>query len=106
MKTMRSDVGEPTTDHQDEPITGRVLAMLRAVSDGRAELVCSCEPDLLIDGLGCCDQFTAHRLAGAGLIRPAVRGVVGERVRAELTVAGRALLTRPSVSHAGQLRAS
>lgn len=41
-----------------------------------------------IDGLGCCDQFTAHRLAGAGLIRPVVREAVGERVRAELTTAG------------------
>ncbi|MGQ0777397.1 MAG: hypothetical protein ACT4NY_23795 [Pseudonocardiales bacterium] len=103
---MRSDIGKPTADQQDEPITGRVLAMLRAVADGRGELVCSCEPDLLIDGLGCCDQFTAHRLAGAGLIRPVVRGAVGERVRAELTVAGRAVLTHPSVSRADQLRAS
>ncbi|MGH3797357.1 MAG: hypothetical protein ACRDSP_21000 [Pseudonocardiaceae bacterium] len=67
--------------------------MLRAVSDGRGELVCSCEPDLLIDGLGCCDQFTAHRLARAGLIRPAIRGAVGQRVRAELTLAGRTALT-------------
>lgn len=106
MKAVRGDVGEPAVGQPDEPITGRGLAMLRAVSDGRAELVCSCEPDLLIDGLGCCDQFTAHRLAGAGLIRPVVRGAVGERVRAELTVAGRALLARPSVSAVGQLRAS
>lgn len=67
--------------------------MLRAVSDGRAELACSCEPDLFIDGLGCCDQYTAHRLARAGLIRPAVRGAIGQRVRAELTVAGRAVLS-------------
>ena len=59
---------------------------------GRGELVCSCEPDLIIDGLGCCDQYTAHRLAGAGLIRPVVRGAVGERVRAELTIAGRKAL--------------
>ncbi|MGH3931399.1 MAG: hypothetical protein ACRDTF_15680, partial [Pseudonocardiaceae bacterium] len=65
MKTVRNDVGASATDLRDEPITGRVRAMLRAVSDGRGELVCSCEPDLLIDGLGCCDQFTAHRLARA-----------------------------------------
>ncbi|HEY6422273.1 MAG TPA: hypothetical protein VIY28_03300 [Pseudonocardiaceae bacterium] len=75
-----------------EPITGRGLAMLRAVSDGRAELACSCEPDLFIDGLCCCDQYTAHRLATAGLIRPVVRGAIGERVPAELTVTGRAVL--------------
>lgn len=93
MKSVRSEVREPAAD-QDDPITGRGLAMLRAVSAGRGELVCSCEPDLLIDGLGCCDQFTAHRLAKAGLIRPVVRGAVGERVRAELTVAGRAVLTQ------------
>lgn len=78
---------------RDDPITGRELAMLRAVSDGRAELACSCEPDLFIDGLGCCDQYTAHRLARAGLIRPAIRGAIGQRVRAELTVAGRAVLS-------------
>ncbi|HEY2763318.1 MAG TPA: hypothetical protein VGJ13_04805 [Pseudonocardiaceae bacterium] len=77
----------------DVEVTGRGLAMLRAVSDGRGELVCSCEPDLFIDGLGCCDQYTAHRLARAGLIRPASSGAVGERVPAELTVAGRALVT-------------
>lgn len=80
--------------------------MLHAVAEGRAELVCSCEPDLLIDGLGCCDQFTAHRLAGAGLIRPIVRGAVGERVRAELTVAGRSVLTQRLVTNAGHRRAS
>lgn len=75
-----------------ETLNRRALAMLRAVSDGRAELVCSCEPDLLIDGLGCCDQYTAHRLAGAGLIRPVIAGTVGQRVRAEITGAGRDVL--------------
>ncbi len=88
-----SEVGIATADLPDDPINGRALAMLRAVSDGRAELVCSCEPDLVIDGLGCCDQYTAHRLAGAGLIRPVIRGAVGQRVRAELTGAGHAVLT-------------
>lgn len=69
-------------------LTGRAVAMLRAVSAGRAELICSCEPDLVIDGLCCCDQYTAHRLASGGLIRPAVPGAIGDRVPAELTVAG------------------
>lgn len=73
--------------------THRARAMLRAVADGRAELVCGCEPDLLVDGLCCCDQFTAHLLARDGLIRPVVPGAVGERVRAEITAAGHAALT-------------
>lgn len=75
-----------------EEITGRVLSILRAVSTGHAELICGCEPDLVIDGLCCCDQFTAHHLTRAGLIRPAMRGAVGERVPAELTNAGAAVL--------------
>lgn len=93
---MRSEVARgAATDDPDDQITGRERAMLRAVSDGRAELVCSCEPDLFIDGIGCCDQYTAHRLSRAGLIRPVISGAVGERVRAELTGAGRAVLSRP-----------
>lgn len=82
----------------DELLTSRSLAMLRAVSDGRAELVCSCESTLIVDGLRCCDQYTAHQLAGAGLIRPAARGAIGQRVRAELTTAGRAVLTGRGVA--------
>lgn len=78
----------------EQPVNFRTLAMLRAVSDGRAELVCSCEPDLLIDGLGCCDQYTAHHLSTDGLIRPVIRGVVGQRVQAEITGAGRDVLER------------
>ena len=78
----------------EDRLNRRALAMLRAVSDGRAELVCSCEPDLLIDGLCCCDQFEAHRLTGAGLIRPVVHGEIGQRVRAELTGTGREVLSR------------
>lgn len=71
----------------------RALAILHAVAAGRAELTCGCEPDLLIDGLFCCDQFTAHGLARDGLIRPATPGRTGERVRAELTPAARRLVT-------------
>lgn len=80
------------TTELTEPVNRRALAMLRAVSDGRAELVCSCEPDLYVDGRGCCDQYTAHHLSTDGLIRPAVAGTVGQRVRAEITGAGRAVL--------------
>jgi hypothetical protein len=78
---------------EQTPVPRRVLAMLRAVAAGRAEVSCSCEPDLYIDGLGCCDQYTAHQLTRGGLIRPAAAGPVGQLVRAELTPAGHAVLT-------------
>lgn len=65
-----------------------VSSMLNAVASGRAELVCSCEPDLIVDGLCCCDQYTAHRLSEVGLIRPAMSGRIGDRVPAELTESG------------------
>ncbi|MBK1782768.1 hypothetical protein [Prauserella cavernicola] len=71
----------------------RSLAMLRAVASGRAQLTCSSEPDLFIDGVPCCDQFTAHALSHDGLIRPAGPGGTGQRVPAELTETGRELLT-------------
>jgi hypothetical protein len=78
-------------------LTRRDRAILRAVADGRAELVHGAEPDLLLDGRCCCDQIAAHRLAHAGLIAPAapVPGVlagVGQRVPARLTPAGAAQL--------------
>lgn len=73
-------------------MTGRDRALLRAVAAGRAEMTCSCEPDLFVDGLCFCDQFAAHQLAHQGLIRPAAPGPVGQRVRAELTPAGRSAL--------------
>jgi len=66
----------------------RAMAMLRAVGAGRAELTCSCEPDLRVDGLPCCDQATAHELARAGLIRPVRVVAVGQWTRAELTTEG------------------
>ncbi|QKV81275.1 hypothetical protein [Amycolatopsis sp. Hca4] len=66
----------------------RAMAMLRAVGAGRAELTCSCEPDLRVDGLPCCDQATAHQLARAGLIRPSRVVAVGQWTRAELTDEG------------------
>lgn len=62
--------------------------MLRAVGDGRAMVTCSREPDLYVDGLCVCDQFTAHRLSRLALIRPTARATVGTRVPAELTTNG------------------
>ena len=70
----------------------RMLAMLRAVNEGRAQMSCGCEPDLFVDGLSCCDQATAHDLARYGLIEPERPGRCGELVGAELTDAGRAML--------------
>ena len=82
--------------HKDVPpmsaLNHRALAMLRAVDEGRAELTCSREPDLFIDGFACCDQFTAHLLAHDGLIEPAQAGQYGQRVPATLTAAGLAAL--------------
>ncbi|HET6706853.1 hypothetical protein [Amycolatopsis sp.] len=66
----------------------RERATLRAVAGGHAEISCSCEPDLFIDGLSCCDQSTAHRLARLGLIAPARPGKYGELVPALLTEDG------------------
>src|SRR5947207_8471336 len=77
--------------HPSPPRDGlnhRALAMLRAVVEGRAELTCSREPDLFIDGVPCCDQFAAHGLAHDGLIEPAYAGDLGQRVPATVTAAG------------------
>jgi hypothetical protein len=70
-------------------LSGRDRAILRAVGTGTAELTWGAEPDLLLDGRFCCDQAAAHRLARAGLIAPAAVCVVGQRVAAVLTAAGR-----------------
>ena|SRR6266540_413108 len=90
---------EPTSKEvspmSGRPLSGlnhRALAMLRAVAEGRAELSCSREPDLFIDGVPCCDQYTAHDLAHDGLIEPAYNGTVGQRVPAAATPAGLAAI--------------
>jgi hypothetical protein len=71
----------------------RERATLRAVAEGHAEISCSCEPDLFIDGLSCCDQSTVHRLARLGLIAPARSGKCGQLVPALLTEAGSTALS-------------
>lgn len=76
---------------QDE-LNHRERATLRAVAVGKAEITCSSEPDLFIDGLACCDQSTVHRLARLGWIEPAVSGKPGERVPARITALGREVL--------------
>lgn len=80
---------DATAHELDNP---RVRAMLRAVAGGRAEMSCSSEPDMFIDGIACCDQFVAHELARRGLIRPGRVGPRGCRVPATLSSTGRAML--------------
>ncbi|MPY81253.1 MAG: hypothetical protein GEV04_23120 [Actinophytocola sp.] len=77
-------------------LNNRERATLRAVGVGRAEITCSAEPDLFIDGLACCDQVTAHRLARLRLVIPQRVGRTGERVPALLTEAARAILSQAS----------
>jgi hypothetical protein len=72
-------------------LTDRDRAILRAVGMGVAELVAGAD-DLYVEGRHCSDQFAARRLAGAGLIAAARPAALGQRVRARLTVAGRAEL--------------
>ena len=74
------------------PLHSRHRAYLRAVRDGRAEMICGIHPDLYVDDLVCSDQVTAHELSDAGLISPAWEGKPGDRVRAVLTADGRAAL--------------
>ncbi|AHI00902.1 hypothetical protein [Kutzneria albida] len=69
----------------------RELALLRAVADGRAELLCGCEPDLAVDGAWC-GHGAARTLVVGGLIRPVFAGAVGQLVAAELTDLGHAVL--------------
>ncbi|WP_336160143.1 hypothetical protein [Amycolatopsis sp. VC5-11] len=76
----------------DTTVTRRGISMLRAVAAGRGRLTCSCEPDLFVDGLPCSDQFTAHALARAGLLRARESRPFGQPVPAVLTPAGEALL--------------
>jgi len=75
----------------------RERATLRAVALGHAEITCSCEPDLFIDGLACCDQSTAHRLAKQGLIVATRVAQYGTRVPALITNLGRAALGEPPI---------
>jgi hypothetical protein len=73
-------------------LSGRDRAILRAVAAGGAELALGTEPDLFFDGRCCCDQSAAHYLVRAGLIAAASLGLVGQRVTATLTTAGRQAL--------------
>jgi hypothetical protein len=49
-------------------LSDRAAAILRTIAQGRATISSSCEPDLFVDGLPCCDQQTVRGLARAGLL--------------------------------------
>ncbi|MGX7826661.1 hypothetical protein ACTG9Q_16370 [Actinokineospora sp. 24-640] len=72
-------------------LSHRARAMLRAIAAGRAQLRCGREPDLYIDGVPCCDQFSAHELIHDGLVATGA-GRFGQFVPAALTAAGSAAL--------------
>lgn len=80
-----------TNSHE---LNRRERALLRAVAIGRAELSCSCEPTLFVDGFACCDQGIGGQLIRAGLLSPAI-GRVGARVPARLTAAGHDVIDEP-----------
>ena len=71
------------------PLSHRDRAVLRAVAAGRCLISGGATVALLIDGLGCCDQFVASRLIEAGLI--AAPGSHAEP--AQLTETGHTLLS-------------
>ncbi|MFC0114032.1 hypothetical protein [Kibdelosporangium aridum] len=73
-------------------LSRREWAMLKAIAAGRGEITGSSEPDLFIDSLACCDQHAAHHLARADLVHATRAVEMGQRVPAELTAAGHALL--------------
>lgn len=69
-------------------LTYRDRAVLRAVQAGRCEVSGRIGVSLVIDGLGCSDQFVGQRLVRAGLV--AVPGP--QPGPARLTASGRAML--------------
>ena len=71
-----------------QSLSHRDRAILRAVAAGRCQISGGACTALIVDGLSCCDQFVATRLASAGLI--AVPGPRPEPAR--LTETGQALL--------------
>jgi hypothetical protein len=66
----------------------RERSVLRAVEAGRCQVVGSGSVLLLVDGVGCSDQFLGARLVRAGLVAPPGPDVS----TALLTPSGRALL--------------
>jgi len=79
LKNAREEFGVELNDLDFEILT----------AGSRGVLGMGAEPDLFFDGRCCCDQSAAHRLVSAGYIAAASLGLVGQRVAAALTVAGK-----------------
>jgi hypothetical protein len=71
-----------------ETVSHRERSVLRAVHAGRCQVSGTGAVLLVVDGVGCCDQFLGRRLVLAGLI--ASPGPVPAPAR--LTASGRAVL--------------
>ena len=76
----------------DSTVTYRDRATLRAIACGRVEITCSCEPDFFVDGIPYCDQSGARYLIKRDLVEPVWAAQPGQRVRANLTPTGFAVL--------------
>lgn len=87
------------------PLTARARAMLRAVAEGRSEITMSCEPDMFVDGLTCCDQPLAHSLIHSGLIRRTRFRTTAGRHLASLTRFGFEELIRQAAAQVPERRA-
>ena len=67
--------------------TARHRAMLRAIADGRGQIVVARATNLSVDGLWC--DFTAtNDLVGNGLVQPAFAAPAGSIAPAVLTATG------------------
>ncbi|MFI7680100.1 hypothetical protein [Actinophytocola sp. NPDC049390] len=67
--------------------TARHRAMLRAIADGRGQIVVARVPNLSVDGLWC-DFSATNDLVGNGLVRPALSAPTGSLAPAVLTATG------------------
>lgn len=72
--------------------TARHRSLLKAVSEGRGELVCGRYPNLAVDGRWC-DHMATNDLVAADLLRPSSPAPSGSRMPAVLTAAGVAVLS-------------
>lgn len=71
--------------------TPRHRAMLKAIADGRGQLLSGRRPNLSVDGLWC--DFTATGdLIDNGLVRPAWQAPLGVSTPAQLTTSGAVVL--------------
>lgn len=85
------------TEHLE--LNRRQLAVLVATAEGRCELSSSCEPDVFVDGLCCCDHSVGGLLLRAGLVRRATLTLADQRVPVEVTELGYALLAQQAGWH-------